>query len=623
MASCAPLKRGRPSTTTSSLRPSAWTVSRAMSRRKTLVETLPPASLHTLAAALSRAYPRLPRTPALEHAARWWPLESSGRPHRQTREVRGRGSQRRRKRRTRNSCDENLEWKDTGEVVNGTPERGPLWDRNRARSPGDNLGHTAPRRKHSSEALEAGRCHPCAASAGSASSRPRPGRKPWATAPHLGASEAPVKQNLPAFSSTLEMESTTWVVQGRDEFLCHDWVATLDGRQRMGPTCPVRGKPSAGRTAKAQTSHAQRQTPVEESAKTLPNACIVLSGEALSQTWMNNPETVVGSRRSAKQQQEPSALQVCQSDPLEEGTVGLDHLLQLGNNALWVAQWSAADGCARRTLSGARTPHTRRPKTQTDVPRATLQKPQTAELHDDPMKRARASERRPALPPRPASQCVSRLHRPPTMDRTVARGSMSVMAWMACATHSPPHLVVKANWNGAVAFSTSGFNCWATVRATGLRTMSPETMPRTPPEGFESAVMRPKRMASTTSEVLKKETGDMVFSEEWKRTMYEMQCGVLRGGKHFSNSSVSFLPWAYARGNVILWMRLLSPIIRWHNQQDQSKISSFDCTELSWSSGSLKRKKARISTNDKKIIGKLWMPSELRKKDNHSSILDR
>ena len=27
---------------------------------------------------------RLPRTPALEHAAQWWPLESSGRPHRQT-----------------------------------------------------------------------------------------------------------------------------------------------------------------------------------------------------------------------------------------------------------------------------------------------------------------------------------------------------------------------------------------------------------------------------------------------------------------------------------------------------------------------------------------------------------
>ena len=136
--------------------------------------------------------------------------------------------------------------------------------------------------------------------------------------PPPGCVKAPVKQNLPAFSSTLEMESTTWVVQGRDEFHCHDWVATLDGRQRIGSTCPARGKPSAGRAAKAQSSLAQGQTPhvplhvvrdvVEESAKTLPNACIVLSGEALSQSLMNNSETVISFRRSAKQQQEPSAL---------------------------------------------------------------------------------------------------------------------------------------------------------------------------------------------------------------------------------------------------------------------------------------------------------------------------
>ena len=100
---------------------------------------------------------------------------------------------------------------------------------------------------------------------------------------------------------------------------------------------------SAGRAAKAQSSHAQGQTlhvplhvvrdVVEESAKTLPNACIVLSGETLSQTRMNNSETVISSRRSAKQQQEPSALQVCQGrDPLEEGPVGLNRLLQLGNH---------------------------------------------------------------------------------------------------------------------------------------------------------------------------------------------------------------------------------------------------------------------------------------------------
>ena len=93
--------------------------------------------------------------------------------------------------------------------------------------------------------------------------------------------------------------------------------------------------------------------------------------------------------------------------------------------------------------------------------------------------------------------------------------------------------------------------------------------------------------------------------------------------ENFCNSSVPFLPNAHARRNVILWMWLLSLSKRRHNQQDQSKISSFDSTELSCSSESFKRKKARRSTDGKKIIGKLWMSSEVRKKNNHSSILDR
>ena len=40
---------------------------------------------------------------------------------------------------------------------------------------------------------------------------------------------------------------------------------------------------------------------VEQSAETLPNACIVLSGETLSHTRMNNSETVIGSQRYEKQ----------------------------------------------------------------------------------------------------------------------------------------------------------------------------------------------------------------------------------------------------------------------------------------------------------------------------------
>ena len=47
------------------------------------------------------------------------------------------------------------------------------------------------------------------------------------------------------------------------------------------------------------------------------------------------------------------------------------------------------------------------------------------------------------------------------------------------------------------ALSTSVESCWAIVRATKRRTMSPATMPRTPPLGFWRAVMRPKSTTST------------------------------------------------------------------------------------------------------------------------------
>ena len=51
----------------------------------------------------SSGNPLLPRTPASEHAARWWPRESSWRPHRQVREGRGNESPRRLRRTTLNN----------------------------------------------------------------------------------------------------------------------------------------------------------------------------------------------------------------------------------------------------------------------------------------------------------------------------------------------------------------------------------------------------------------------------------------------------------------------------------------------------------------------------------------
>ena len=71
-------------------------VSRAQT--KTFVVTRGPASRHIRAPALSRANPRLPKIPALEQAARWWPRAWSGRPHRHLRRAKGKGRRRWRRR---------------------------------------------------------------------------------------------------------------------------------------------------------------------------------------------------------------------------------------------------------------------------------------------------------------------------------------------------------------------------------------------------------------------------------------------------------------------------------------------------------------------------------------------
>ena len=71
------------------LRPSRWSnAPRSKSRTNTFVDTGAPPSRRFLAIALSTANPRHPAT---AHADRWWPRQSSGRPHRQLREDKERG----------------------------------------------------------------------------------------------------------------------------------------------------------------------------------------------------------------------------------------------------------------------------------------------------------------------------------------------------------------------------------------------------------------------------------------------------------------------------------------------------------------------------------------------------
>ena len=102
-------------------------VGAAMSKSRTywLTETRPPASRHTRAAADSKAKPRRPNTPTLAHVARWWPEESRRRPHPQVRLVRGRGSQRRRKRSTRNTSGAKRAWNEDGQQEKGNSTRRP------------------------------------------------------------------------------------------------------------------------------------------------------------------------------------------------------------------------------------------------------------------------------------------------------------------------------------------------------------------------------------------------------------------------------------------------------------------------------------------------------------------
>ena len=89
-----PPNNGRPSAMISNLRPPRATgTGRSRSRSMTFATLVPP-SRHNRVATLSIANPRRPNTPALAHAARWWPRESRRRPQRHVRTERERGRRR-------------------------------------------------------------------------------------------------------------------------------------------------------------------------------------------------------------------------------------------------------------------------------------------------------------------------------------------------------------------------------------------------------------------------------------------------------------------------------------------------------------------------------------------------
>ena len=135
---------------------------------------------------LPTANPRLPSTPATAHAARWWPLESSRRPHRQTRLDEDKGNQKRRRRRVRKTCASKVVCLAMGQHVKGMLARGPRCDRNMARELSGNLGQTAALMNCPFNGCVAQYCHPRSGLDGS-SSGVGSGRRPLARSSQTGA----------------------------------------------------------------------------------------------------------------------------------------------------------------------------------------------------------------------------------------------------------------------------------------------------------------------------------------------------------------------------------------------------------------------------------------------------
>ena len=98
----------------------------SMSRSNTFARTFSRPPLHTRAATDSNDQLLRPNTPAVAQAARWWPMASSGRQHRQLRTDRGRGRRSLRSKSARKGLGSNLDVRSTGKLTKGVLASGPL-----------------------------------------------------------------------------------------------------------------------------------------------------------------------------------------------------------------------------------------------------------------------------------------------------------------------------------------------------------------------------------------------------------------------------------------------------------------------------------------------------------------
>ena len=299
----APWKSGRPSATTSKRLPSpAIGTPTSKSRTKTLHETRPPASLHTLATALSTANPPRPRTPEFAHAARWWPLESSGRPHRQMRETGGKGlpkatqeqnAEQLRVKSRMESRWRGREWR-TRHVSSLWPEKSSL---GLSMCPGQmdsaNLSWTME---------TASRCHPCVELRGTSSqSSSRRGRTPLATSTHVGA------KMVAAWTRTVDVDPSSLVIQ------------RMNGPQPLGgnqPNWPNMLLTWRRRHWPSPTLHDGKEDAqcswvlLRLELPTTPTLWCRGHEQPFREGWKHSSQQIVCSGRRAEEQEQPSALQI-------------------------------------------------------------------------------------------------------------------------------------------------------------------------------------------------------------------------------------------------------------------------------------------------------------------------
>ena len=202
-----------------------------------------------------------PAPPACAQAARWWPLASSGRPHRQKREEGGRGRQGRRRSSTRKRQESILERWEVGKHMKGTPANGPPCDLNKACSVGERLGLMVPSTRRPWTGSVALRCHPWRGRPGSMSSSHRncSGRTPAANSCQEGAWNPSAARCSPEARNPGHVERRVSSMEGVHYSSTDGGVPLLHHLQTFCPARPVSGSREQCGASEAQTAKRQWQ----------------------------------------------------------------------------------------------------------------------------------------------------------------------------------------------------------------------------------------------------------------------------------------------------------------------------------------------------------------------------